>query len=115
MADYFKSIPCLTVVLTGLSYLFPLVSVQAKDYDCGQADGCLSFMLSSSEQCLGVQYNRLENTAGRNENIVILSAHGSRVEQVTSPMSSPVAEFDSWNQYDFSDHGSASRAYLLCG
>lgn len=115
MANYFRSIPSLTLVLVGVSYSAPLALAQAADDNCGQMDHCLSSLLPSSEPCLDGQDNSMTNAVILTDNVVMLSPHGSPMEQITGSMASAVAEFDGWNRYDFSDHGAAMRAYLSCG
>ncbi|MEM7063871.1 MAG: hypothetical protein AAF572_11985 [Cyanobacteria bacterium P01_B01_bin.77] len=115
MTKYFKSIPSLTFVLVGLSYLSPLDLVRASEFNCAQTGHCLSSTVSSSEQCLEDQNKKILDSVEETGNIVLLSTHGSSLEQVEGHLSSTLATVDNWNQYDFSDHGSATRVYWICG
>lgn len=113
MAVPFRSMPLLTCVLTGLSYSAPVAFARADT--CLATDSCLPLEQTATEHCLREQNNRLKAALESTENVVILSAHGSSIEQADGHLSSTLARFDNWNPYDFSDHGSATRVYWICG
>lgn len=111
MAVPFRSIPLFACALVSLSYSAPLKSVRADT--CLTTDTC--FESGQAEHCLKDPDDNSTVVLDLTENIVVLSAHGSSLELQSDHLSYLPSTSDSWSRYDFSDHGSATRAYWICG
>ena len=112
MTNSFRTVALLTCALTGLTASM----AHANEFNCLSTDTCLSVGQITAEHCHEEQNDRLIASNDFADNVVtFLSVHGSSIEQVNDDISSMAAIFDSWNRYDFSDHGSATRAYWICG
>lgn len=114
MTKCLRSIPSLTFALVGLSYSSPLEYVHAEDSNCFQTATCAAPIPHSLEQCLEEYQNKPLNIHRQANNVVVLSAHSSRIEQDNAHLSYPLNELGSWNRYDFSDHGVAIQVSAVC-